>query len=896
MGLLLALLISQPAMAVSPGCSTINAGSIDGNSYGIGLPDLYLYQGEAIRFQNSVSGPLDAWIGNVPTPIPVGQDATFIVSADGAQYVGWGRNTSGTQITVTCAAPPAPRIISVTPTTGPATGGTGVAVVGSNFFSITELSVGGISVPFTVRNDGTRIEFVTPQHISGTVLIQISTRTGIDADFFIYLRVATSIFTTFSNLNAATGTLIVMARVHGDSGTPGVTPSGTLALSVDGTSLAPETLDYSGSATLIASNLAPGPRNIQINYLGVSEILDPSHTTLSLNVPRRVAAVGLGSSPNPSVHGLPVTLTATVTAAIDTPTGTVTFYDGNQSLGTSPLNAGAASVTVSALSTGAHNFTATYSGDDNLQSVTSAVLSHAVGRIPTTVSVSASPNPSWLGQEVSFTAQVQAGTGSPTGLVTFLVDGNVIGTAALANGVATYATTQLSTGPHNIVARYDGSTDYAGASSAPLAHTVEALASLSIHQVTSGGDGAFGFAITPSATTVLVTTMAGRGQSAPVMLPAGNYTITADDMRAAGFALTDLICTDPDGTVDVAGRSASVTLGAGEAVVCTFTALNSAEATTKLIKDFMETRASLLLDSLPGSSRRIGRLNGTAAGTISPGAMLMGYLPAMANGTPLQVSGSLAAIDTLVGNRQPSRFDAWVEASFTLFDAEITGGQLSTVALGADYLVNDDLLLGAFVQFDSMRQSTDPGVAVISGQGWLAGPYATLRLTDNLYLDLLAAIGGSSNQISPFGTYTDAFSAERYLVQATLEGAYTTGDWTFAPRASLGYFEEATQSYVDSLGVTIPAITAGVGKIALGPGVIYDFRAGDGVKATAGIRLDGVLDIRDGGATPPHADLNANLDFTLDKGARIGLDLGYGGIGSNMSVVRGKVNIAIAFD
>jgi hypothetical protein len=69
----------------------------------------------------------------------------------------------------------------------------------------------------------------------------------------------------------------------------------------------------------------------------------------------------LVSNANPSTVGQPVTLTVTVTG--DTPTGTVMFDDSGIALGTVDLNAGVATLVTSALTTGAHVITATYSGD-----------------------------------------------------------------------------------------------------------------------------------------------------------------------------------------------------------------------------------------------------------------------------------------------------------------------------------------------------------------------------------------------------------------------------------------------------------------------------------------------------------------------------------------------------
>ncbi len=77
------------------------------------------------------------------------------------------------------------------------------------------------------------------------------------------------------------------------------------------------------------------------------------------------SAVSLSSSPNPSNYGDSVTFMATVSAAAGTPTGTVTFSDGANALGTVGLTGGQATITASSLSAGSHTIGASYSGDAN---------------------------------------------------------------------------------------------------------------------------------------------------------------------------------------------------------------------------------------------------------------------------------------------------------------------------------------------------------------------------------------------------------------------------------------------------------------------------------------------------------------------------------------------------
>jgi hypothetical protein len=98
---------------------------------------------------------------------------------------------------------------------------------------------------------------------------------------------------------------------------------------------------------------------------------------IAANTPSSVVPV---SSPNPSLFGQPVTLTATVAPA--TASGTATFYDGVTMLGTAKLTAGQATLSTILLSFGSRSLKAYYGGDANYASSTSATLVQTVNAAP----------------------------------------------------------------------------------------------------------------------------------------------------------------------------------------------------------------------------------------------------------------------------------------------------------------------------------------------------------------------------------------------------------------------------------------------------------------------------------------------------------------------------------
>jgi len=171
-----------------------------------------------------------------------------------------------------------------------------------------------------------------------------------------------------------------------------------------------------------------------------------------------------------------VTFTATITwSGPGTPTGTVSFADGAVQLCNSPVdNTAHATCAVPTLAAGSHSITASYSGDSNFQSSTSAPLNQMVNQASTSTSVTSSLNPSVYLQTVTFTATVvpQFG-GMPTGTVNFKDGATLLCTSPVSNsGQAICTTSTLTAGSHSITASYLGDSNFVGSTSSTLTQTV----------------------------------------------------------------------------------------------------------------------------------------------------------------------------------------------------------------------------------------------------------------------------------------------------------------------------------------------------------------------------------------------------------------------------------------
>jgi hypothetical protein len=176
-----------------------------------------------------------------------------------------------------------------------------------------------------------------------------------------------------------------------------------------------------------------------------------ANSTITVALERVVATVTLKSSANDVLSQANVTLTATVSFADGTPTGSIVFYDGGAPLNGTPstLQGGSASLTIGTLAVGTHQLTAVYGGDSDFLSESSSAVGETVQDFQLTLS----------GGTGSVSATVQPGgvasyqlTLSPTHGSTFpsLITLSLSGLPAGATYTITPATIAPGSGPQVI--------------------------------------------------------------------------------------------------------------------------------------------------------------------------------------------------------------------------------------------------------------------------------------------------------------------------------------------------------------------------------------------------------------------------------------------------------------
>ncbi|MFY9837957.1 MAG: Ig-like domain repeat protein, partial [Xanthobacteraceae bacterium] len=535
------------------------------------------------------------------------------------------------------------------------------------------------------------------------------------------------------------------------------TPTGTVTLTVNGT---PTTLTLSaGQATFTTSTLPPGDIPVLATYNGDSNFVG-SNASFTQNV-RIADTLNLTSSANPSILGQPVTFTATVPQGDGlTATGTVTFQlDGGARIDVTLVN-GQATFTPAALGAGTHNLVAVYGGDNNFGGST-ASLTQAV-KIGTTTTLNASPNPSKLGQAVTFAATITITSSSgPTGTITFKDGSTTLGTVVVSGvNTVTFTISTLGSGNHSITAVYSGDSVFAASTSA------------AVIEIVNGNSDSIKLRELQISATPIIANVWGQV-----------VTGAMDDAVTTGFS----------------GNPRSLSPAATG-----FTYYFDGDQPAQRSADTDAEALKRYLASPDGNTKRVDDDFGA-----------LGYAP-MATKAPPPAPPSAAPHDWL----------AWINVRGTdfyrgTFGDDLKGEQVDAIAgltrrLTSTFVVG---VLGGYEHFDYSSQAFN---GFIKGDGWTAGAFLGWKLSPNIRFDAGTAWSDLlANDVS--GTASGNFLGTRWLVNGGLTGTYPWQQFMLEPSARVFALWERENAYTDSLGTLQAARDFSTGRASVGTKVAYPF-------------------------------------------------------------------------
>ncbi len=258
--------------------------------------------------------------------------------------------------------------------------------------------------------------------------------------------------TTSTRLNASSTRLVsgqsltLTATVSSSNATA---RTGTITFKDGNTVIGIVNLDGHSTAALTIALPTVGFHAYAALYNGDTNFKASQSSTQNVTIQKDATHATLQTSAVvPLVPGQPFTLTATISVlalGVGTATGTVTFKDGRNVLGTATLdNIGSATLLTSLPTAGNHSLTVSYSGDALSNPTTSPTLRQLVTKATTTTTVSSPISSIPAGQNITFTALVLPSTPAtliPTGRVAFKDGTKTMATITLVAGQAIWTTT-----------------------------------------------------------------------------------------------------------------------------------------------------------------------------------------------------------------------------------------------------------------------------------------------------------------------------------------------------------------------------------------------------------------------------------------------------------------------
>ncbi len=488
---------------------------------------------------------------------------------------------------------PPPTVSSVAPTSGPAAGGTAIAIQGANFLSGATVNIGGTAATGVTFVNSTSLTATTPAGTAGTVSVSVTNpdgRIGTLPNAFTYTSTAPTVSNVSPNIGPTSGgTVITLTGINYAAGA---------TVSVGGTPASGVTVLSSTSITATTPAHAAGAVSVTVmNTDGQSGTLT-SGFTYQLPAPTVVSVTPVSG---PTTGGTPITISGTNFTA----SATVSL-GSSAATGVVIVNSTTITATTPAHAAGAVNVTVTNS-DGQGASLTNG-FTYISTPAPTVSSVS--PNTGWTtgGTAVTITG------------ANFAAGATVSFASSAATGVSfVSATTITAITPAHA----------AGSVSVTVTNPDAQIGSLA---------GGFTYTLPPAPTLISVTPNGGfRGTAVPVTLIGTNFTATGTKVVVSGSGVTVGAITVVDSgtitatftigaTATISARNVSVTTPGGTSNTQTFT-----------------VQGPTLASIAPNTGAR-----GTNAAVTLSGSGLTGATAITVSGSGVTVSNLVVVNDTTV--------------------------------------------------------------------------------------------------------------------------------------------------------------------------------------------------------------------------------------------------------
>jgi hypothetical protein len=168
-------------------------------------------------------------------------------------------------------------------------------------------------------------------------------------------------------------------------------------------------------------------------------------------------------------------------------------------------------------------------------------------------------------------------------------------------------------------------------------------------------------------------------------------------------------------------------------------------------------------------------------------------------------------------------FGVWVQGAYTSVDNGQTGasfdGEIINFVGGFDYKIGDRVVVGIAGMYETLDIDTNflAGRGKLENDGFGLAPYVGFKLTDKWTADATFGYSWLSYDAKRTNnTVTGSFDAERWFINSSLNGTYSSGKVRMLPKVGVLYMEEEQDSYRESNGTIVPGNTIKLGRLYAG--------------------------------------------------------------------------------
>ena len=421
----------------------------------------------------------------------------------------------------------APTVTGVSPTSGPAAGGTVVTITGTSFTGATSVSFGGAAASFTVNSAATSITVTSPAG-TGTVDIVVTSPIGSSAtsaaDRFTYFQPLTLPSAT---LPAATAETPYSQTLTASGGTPFYTYAVTAGA-------LPAGLTLSSAGVFSGTPTASGTSSFTVRVTDQNANQVPANFSLTVNAPAiAIAPAALPGATVGTAYSQTLTATGGTAPYTFTETGTLPpgiTLSGAGALSGTPTAGGTFSFTVTAKDkdnfAGNQAYTVTVNASTLMLSPSSGTKLTATGEMPFSQAFTASGGTA----PYSFT-EIGA---LPSGITFSPATATLSGTAVQAGNYSIIIAAKDSSsgsGPSTVLGNYTLTVNAPTLTIAPVALPSPTVGTAYSQTLTvSGGTAPYTYAISAGALPAGITLSAGGVLAGtPTTSGSFSFTVTATD-------------------------------------------------------------------------------------------------------------------------------------------------------------------------------------------------------------------------------------------------------------------------------------------------------------------------------------------------------------------------------